>query len=196
LLRRRIDYRHAQSFQVKIPADGLAGLDRTSSENVSRISHRAAGHFLQMLETFVGDHGVAEQEPPEVFQAGDAFETFVGERGVAQVQTVEFSPRRQAEVGDAALRATEILHLRQPDQFAYTVVPYVDLCVEVPADVQFLEVLQAGEGFEDAVAVFVASSGIPDGAGQVEFTQGGQAGEFLEFGRNHYGARKVYGHDA
>ena len=92
------------------------------------------GQPAEMLQSFVGDHGVPQHQPPQILQSRQPFQSLVGERVVTQIQAAEFGQRRQAEIGRAGTGTAKILQFGQRRAGADSGVPDVDLRVEVPAD--------------------------------------------------------------
>src|SRR5258705_13599227 len=124
-----------------------------------------------MLQSVVGDHRVAQQQAPQFLQPGKPRHARVAEWAVAQIEAAEFRERGETEVSDAALRATEIFHLGQPEQVLQPRVANIDLGGEMPAEVEFLELLESRERLEHIVRILVAAARIPDRAWEIEFAQ-------------------------
>ena len=131
-----------------------------------------------------------------MLQIGQALKAGVGEARVVQVQAAQVGETRQIGLRQAALSTAEFPQLGESAERFDAFVIDIDAGGEVPADVEAFEVGEFGEALEDVVGVHIALAGVPDGAGQKEVSQMGEASQLDEFGGRHDGTGEVDTQDA
>src|SRR5258708_4262040 len=113
----------------------------------------------QRLQSFVGDQGVPQIEPPQLLQTREALQPLVAERSVGQIERLQVNETRQAELRNTALRAAYLLQLRQTAEIGQALILNVHIRQKVETEMETLQVLEPGEIFQLVICIQAAARG-------------------------------------